>query len=299
MDANYYGLIIGINQYADPQLESLQYAEKDASDLYNILTNSEVGMFPRANVDLLLGNDAIVNDIQQLLVEKVVDRNQNDTVLIYFAGHAISVGEKIYLVPSDLSEAQIEKNKLKYISMSLDSLRENVFRESEAKNIIFILDTCYSGSMLPKERGHRSNWDFQDQILSAFPIMAPVGNQGQMRTIFVSSEPSSPSVEYQDLENGLFTHHILAGLQKGAVDKKTGEVTVDSLLDYVKKNMPEEQKPGQYDHGYGRVVLVRHVKEVFDRDVIKYFSVAEIALQRRFTYNDVLNITTTFCAECV
>jgi EAL domain-containing protein (putative c-di-GMP-specific phosphodiesterase class I) len=179
------------------------------------------------------------------------------------------------LVPSDLSKSQIENNKLKYISLSLDSLRENVFRESKAKNIVFILDTCYSGSILPKERGgtHR---DFQKQILDAFPETIPTGKHNQMRTIFVSSEPLAPSMEYAELKNGLFTHHILTGLRGGSVDRQSGEVTVGALFDYVKKHMPEEQKPGEYVHGYGSVVLVHHPKTTFDQSAIKYFSVSEI-----------------------
>lgn len=276
VDTNYHGLIIGVDQYADPDLESLQYAEKDAHDLYNILTDLEIGMFPRANVDILLGQDATVNNVQQMLMDKVVKRKNTDTVLIYFAGHAISVDEKIYLVPSDLSKSQIENNTLKHISLSLDSLRENVFRESKAKNIVFILDTCYSGSILPKERGgaHR---DFQKQILDAFPETTPTGKHNQMRTIFVSSEPLAPSMEYAELKNGLFTHHILTGLRGGSVDKQSGEVTVGALFDYVKKHMPEEQKPGEYVHGYGSVVLVHHQKPTFDQPANKYFSVSEIA----------------------
>ena len=199
MDITYHGLIIGINQYVDPELESLQYAEKDANDLYNELTGSEIGMFPRANVDLLLGQDARLNDLQIGLIDKVVKRENIDTVLIYFAGHAISVEEKIYLVPSDVSKSQIENNRLKHISISLDSLRENVFRESKAKNIIFILDTCFSGSILPKERGETRR-DFQSRILGTFKENQPPGEHDQYRGIIVSSEPLSPSMENSDLK---------------------------------------------------------------------------------------------------
>jgi uncharacterized caspase-like protein len=283
-DINYYGLIVGVNHYADPELETLQYAEKDASDLYNVLTDPETGKFPRANVDLLLGDDARLNDIQITLIDRVVKRENTDTVLIFFAGHAIAVKEKIYLIPSDISKSQIENNRLKHISISLDSLREDVFNESRAKNIIFILDTCHSGALLPRERGE-SRGDITSRVLKTFPEIHLAGREDETRSIIVSSEPASPSMEYAGFRNGIFTHHLLVGLRGGAVSGESGDVTIEALLDYVKTHVPDVQRPGGYINGHASVVLTHHENINIDKESIKYFSFSEInklAMHPRF-----------------
>ena len=50
-----YAVVIGINDYADPAVPDLRFAESDARAVFDTLTDPAVGRFAKENVNLLLG----------------------------------------------------------------------------------------------------------------------------------------------------------------------------------------------------------------------------------------------------
>ena len=254
MDKTYHALLIGLNKYVG--LNDLSYAEKDAKDLYGVLTDEEIGLFPEKNVTLLIGEDANWQQIRENLEAKVLKRASDDTILVYYAGHSVIVDDKVYLLSTDLSVEQIEQNKLTYSFMSLIGLRDSVLRETKARNVIVILDTCQSGAIISNKRGENLtvqnlNKRFDDVFQNSQLNL----QDNQSRSILVSSPPTSPSMEDVNLENGLFTYCILDGL-KGGVQNTS--VTVDSLIHHVKEHKlltERSQIPGSYSFGYGQVLL--------------------------------------------
>lgn len=281
MEQTYYALLIGINKYSDPDLNDLRYAEKDALDLYNALTNKEFGMFPQENVKLLIGKDANWDVVQHQLQKKVLERASNETILVYYAGHTCVIDEKVYLLCADLSLPKIEQNKLPYNVLSLTGFRDLLMPNCKAKDIIIILDTCQSGTIISKERGTGLNKRIFD-VFQQENIPSPQDNQ--TRSILVSSPPTEPSMEDVQLQNGVFTHCILEGLT-GAIS--SSEVTVDLLSDYVKNHeMLRLQKPGAYIYGYGRVILSKP-KIIANSSQNKIISVDDNFLQKISKYPEL------------
>ncbi len=100
-----FALLIGIDKYHNwPQLN---YAVADAEIMQKLLT--ETLDFPNDNVYMLLDEEATLLNIKKEMNKLKNIANDNDRVLIYFAGHGITVplpkgGEEGYLVPVDGGE---------------------------------------------------------------------------------------------------------------------------------------------------------------------------------------------------
>lgn len=134
----YYGLIIGIENYMDDDLNDLENPIDDAQLLYNVLINDYT--FEAENVDII--KDATFQDISnsfQILSKKVTS---NDNLLIFYAGHGwwdknSSIG---YWLPSDASD---DNNTFWFRNSTL----VDYLKEVKSKHTLLITDACFGGSI--------------------------------------------------------------------------------------------------------------------------------------------------------
>ena len=143
-----WALLIGINNYHNEP--HLNYAVSDAERMYALLT--EKMDFPSNNVFILLDEEATLENIKNEMKKLYENANDRDRVLIYFAGHGIteplpSGGEEGYLVPiegnkHDLSLTALPMSEMKRLSHKV-----------AAKDMLFLMDACYSGLMGVGNRG--------------------------------------------------------------------------------------------------------------------------------------------------
>ena len=99
---NSWALIIGIDKYESVQ--KLNYAVKDAQTMQDILLNTFA--FPSENITLLIDEKANKQSILQSFSNITKNANENDRVVIFFAGHGETYdlpegGEMGYLLPVD------------------------------------------------------------------------------------------------------------------------------------------------------------------------------------------------------
>jgi hypothetical protein len=135
---SFYALLIGINEYNDPQLPNLDHPVKDAESLYNVLVSQY--MFDPQNV-ILLRNvaRADINDALDLLAQKITPE---DNLLIFYAGHGwwdekANIG---YWLPSDA------KHNLKAEWFRNSTLCDYI-KEINSKHTLLITDACFGGSI--------------------------------------------------------------------------------------------------------------------------------------------------------
>jgi EAL domain-containing protein (putative c-di-GMP-specific phosphodiesterase class I) len=248
MNARAFAVLIGINSYTDKTyLPPLRYAEKDCRDFADALADTGGGIFSPNNVKVVLGSEATTRNIETQLHSFVVKQSA-DLVLVYFSGHGFLTGDpqEGYLGTSDVSTTELLKNPNAGLRMRY--LHEEVFLKSSAENIIFILDCCHSGSLVPAHVRTSIT-----QSPSRGLLDAKYYTKG--RIAICSCPPDAVSRESEQLQNGVFTHFLLKGLKGEAVEAATGQVTVDSLLAYVKIHTPPDQTPGRYGHDFGRIIL--------------------------------------------
>jgi WD40 repeat protein len=134
----YYALIIGINEYEDPDIIDLDAPVRDAQNLFDLLTTSYT--FNREDILFLKNpkNHQIIEALDQL--EKVV--TPNDNLLIFYAGHGKwdSKSSRGYWLPSDAM-----------LSSTVNWFRNSTLTEYIAsirsKHTLLIADACFAGSI--------------------------------------------------------------------------------------------------------------------------------------------------------
>src|SRR4030042_7000598 len=83
IQGKYYALIIGINEYQDPNLSNLDYPVKDAESLRNILETRY--LFDEENIIFLVNaTRSEINNALDILARKIT---REDNLLIFYAGH--------------------------------------------------------------------------------------------------------------------------------------------------------------------------------------------------------------------
>jgi hypothetical protein len=134
----YYALLIGVNEYNDPNLPNLDYPIGDAENLYNILVTDYA--FDRENIVLLKNaKRADINIALDNLAQKITTE---DNLLIFYAGHGwwdqkADIG---YWLPADA-------NKSYKTEWFRNSTLCDYIREINSKHTLLITDACFGGSI--------------------------------------------------------------------------------------------------------------------------------------------------------
>ncbi|MEH0154150.1 caspase family protein [Limibacter armeniacum] len=138
----YFALLIGVDEYQDRKIKSLDKPVHDATKLKEILT--KYYLFEESNVTLLTNpTRADMVDALDALAEKV---SFNDNLLIFYAGHGhwVSSGGGSngvgYWLPSDAKK----KSTANWFRNT--TLKEYIGR-IQAKHTLLVSDACFSGGI--------------------------------------------------------------------------------------------------------------------------------------------------------
>jgi hypothetical protein len=134
----FYALLIGINEYNDPNLPNLDYPVGDAENLFNVLTIDY--LFDKENIILLKNaKRADINIALDKIAQKITPE---DNLLIFYAGHGwwdqkADIG---YWLPADASK----EYKTEWFR---NSTLCDYIREINSKHTLLITDACFGGSI--------------------------------------------------------------------------------------------------------------------------------------------------------
>ncbi len=133
-DEKYYALIIGNNDYE--KLEDLDNAVNDAKDLEKVL-REKYGF----ETTLLLNQKS--DETEDAIIDFTQNREKNDNILIYYAGHGqlVKKQKRGYWLPTDSGPKQDSK------WLSNNNIKD-LIGSSDAKHILLIVDSCFSGSLM-------------------------------------------------------------------------------------------------------------------------------------------------------
>jgi len=258
MSKNLHAVIMGFNRVGgyDDELyfPPLQFAEKDAYDLYHILTDKDSCNIPREYVSLIVGKVPSHEDIQDEIYSKInPKRNTVDTILFYYSGYAFSIGDKpeVFLALPNMSMLKIFENPMVALKSALpiSFLGNNFFRgqsSNGAKNKILLLD-CYDCG-----RFHSKAKDNDKTRLSYLTEEHEFNSEDTV--VLVSMHKMITTKEGEELRNGIFTFDLITGLLGTAIGDR-GEVTVNSLIAYLQDTMPSPIQPTRYGTRFPRITL--------------------------------------------
>lgn len=142
-DRKFHALIIGIDNYKDRSVTSLDNPTSDAKELMGIL--SKKYSFAKENITFLQnpGRMEILDEFERLSNSL----GEKDNLLVFYAGHGYwdEKLEQGYWLPSDASMT----SKAQWISNA--TIRDYI-RGINSKHTLLIADACFSGGLL-KSRG--------------------------------------------------------------------------------------------------------------------------------------------------
>ncbi len=214
-------LLVGIDNYDN--VSGLQGCVKDATQMAAALSRHENGD-PNYDCQLYVsgGPDRITRAFLREQISALFDSFDGE-VLLFFAGHGASTTNGGVLVTQDGETGDL--------GVSMDDLL-NQANQSSAKEVLLILDCCYSGNL-----GNPSG------------LQGSLDNRSLLRegvTILAASRPTQTSAEFNG--HGIFTSLVLNALYGGAADV-IGNVSAASIYAFAEQALGAwDQRPLYKSH---------------------------------------------------
>jgi formylglycine-generating enzyme required for sulfatase activity len=211
---NSFAVIIGISKYQHlPKDKWLNYADKDAADLREVLVRS-YGFLPE-NVTVLLNEQAIKANIEAAL-SALADINRlhhDDRILVFFSGHGQTVkrangGDIGFLIPYDanVNLAQID-NPQPYLDTCIKMQQVWDYLDlSPAKHSLLLVDACFGGLLA------------SGKALGARPSPKVVSGllQRPAQQVMTAGTADQEALELTDKGHGAFAYQLLEELRAQA-----------------------------------------------------------------------------------
>jgi uncharacterized caspase-like protein len=230
----YFALVIGIDDYQN--LEKLKTAAGDAKAVAEVL--HEVYGF---QTQLLLNGAATRDEILKELYEyrKTLDKDAN--LLIYYAGHGYNDREagKTYWLPVDAGR----EDNSRWIQS--DNITADL-KAIQARHILVISDSCYSGSM--REVNPQTSRVLRKQM------------EGQSRTL-LSSGRNEPVSDEGSGNHSAFAGPLINALENATVSWFSAQALYEEVQGTVAGNSEQMPSYGRLsnsgDDGYAEFIFSR------------------------------------------
>ena len=213
----FYALIIGNNDYQDPEIPSLDEPASDATKLFNVLTTRYT--FEKSNVTFLK-NATYVQMIQAFddLSNKIT---KNDNLLVFYAGHGWwnelkSLG---FWLPIDAKKT----NTAYWIPNSRIS---DYMSSIKSKHTLLIADACFSGSIF-KTRG----------LIDAKPSINKLYDLPSKKAMTSGTLKEVP-------DKSVFLQYLVQRLNENTEKYISSDILFSSFREAVLNNSPTEPQYG-------------------------------------------------------
>jgi WD40 repeat protein len=205
-------LAVGISNYYAPEWPTVDFAAKDATDFAAALEKIGRTKFERVNVHLLTNFRGSHMAISSSIFKIINEAKPQDTFVLFFAGLASSEFDKeVYKEQFGLRATNGEK-----IS---EVLLKSWLTKIEAQHQLIILE------MKDPQHGYEP---FLKRFAKENDVL-----KGLLKRDIVILANASEGIPILKQKNCFLTHALLEGLAGGAA-LESGELTVNSLVDYAK-----------------------------------------------------------------
>ena len=220
-----WALLIGIENYDDIKIPTLNFAADDAEEFSKILI--EKGRF--SHVILLTDkvSQQLTNikrelptrdNIIRALSDLAKKTRAEDTVVIYYSGHGTVIPDRLsptgtttYIIPKDF-----EYDHPSVKGIRLDDIKRYSYVSPE--RMFLILDSCFSGSASNSIGGTVKTIPYEHNLKGSIDDITKGfenADKGKARIVLSSSLGNQTSLELNRLKHGVFTYYLLDILQQG------------------------------------------------------------------------------------
>lgn len=219
-------IIVGVENYR--RIPKSEFSASDARMFYEYAMRA-LGI-PQSRIKILIDDEADRVGIRHALEAWLpsVVTGPSTEVFVFFSGHGLpsQTGDSLYLLPWDVDRLYLEDTAVsnEMVYSAIQSVR--------ARHALIILDSCYSGTSRTGET----------LLASARPI-AVKAKHGQLPegvTLLSASSPEEISYSSRDLKHGVFSFHLMQGLEGMADQNKDGMITTAEMFDYVRAGVERD-----------------------------------------------------------
>lgn len=221
-----WAVVIGIDDYQNPDVQDLKYAVADARAVARALERRGYQVVTIYNKQATRRN--IESELRSKLPNKV---GPNDRVLVFYAGHGqdqrVPGGKTMgYLLPADS-----DRNDVPATGISMGTVQE-LADALPAKHALFLLDVCFGGIAGVVKRG-------QPPAVTEAYLRQITRERG--RHLITAGEADQEVIEAPQWGHSVFTYFLLKGLDEGLADQDhNGIITVHELYSYMEPRVFSE-----------------------------------------------------------
>ena len=255
-------LMVAIDDYVSVR-SKLKFAVKDAIGLKESLQKYGKGAFGKVNFYEVYNAAGVKPGIVNAFKNVKNNAKLNDTVIVFFSGHGMSVDGKFYFISQNITDArEIEAKSLsdfnqkyqawekfaKQASISSDEISQAI-TQIKAKNKMLIVDSCYSGGgWLSKVNEAKVEEKMEDQKSD----MVKKSNLTGIAMIS-AAQAFQKANENGEIGHGFLTFGLLEAMK---IEKDRGKITAFSVIpeaakkvrdlsiQYQKKQIPFQSTSG-------------------------------------------------------
>lgn len=219
-------VLVGVQDYGDPELAGLRFPVKDARDLGSALEDPLIGDFDR--VVVVEGARATTRQgILDALAIATSDLQRDDTFVLYMSGHGTltldpTEGSRLWFLPSDGHLDRPEQSGLAVAEL------EELVNELPARRRVLILDTCHNGRSDSKSALAGNTAALLEGFRGEPPAPRNLREVSESEARLYAAQYYQPAMEDPALENGVYTHFLLRALTDQA---EAADLDRDGLVD--------------------------------------------------------------------
>jgi len=229
-----WAVVIGVSEYEDAAVPNLRYAHRDAEALRDFLVSESAGLggYDPERVVLLTNEQATFRNIRTALRGFLTSATEDDQIVFYFAGHGVrdpTRPDEYYLLTYDTEFDNLAGTALPMsdVEQALQSLRY--------RDLVLLADACHSGE-IGTQVAFRDAFQYND-INDVFRERFQASRGGEV--VFTAGEGRDLSQEGERWGggHGVFTYHLLRGMEGAADTNGDGLVELGELLEYVREQV--------------------------------------------------------------
>jgi WD40 repeat protein len=236
-----YIVSVGIDQYNAPELPKLENAVNDAKGIIDILASNTKGLFSALKPVALLNEQAGLSKIKQALAQVAKQAKPNDLVVLFLAGHGISIDGRYYFMPHDAKLSGNIKEQIKATALTQKTLSD-LLSALPTSRVAVLIDSCNAGAFAV----------MGSVVQNSSRERAWTGSLAQNTGRFVLAGTSTEQEALDGINgHGVFTSVLLEGLS-GKADQEMGNrdqhINITELLAYTRQRVPEEARKISPEH---------------------------------------------------
>jgi WD40 repeat protein/uncharacterized caspase-like protein len=223
-------LLVGVNQYQDTSIPSLQYSALDCQGLGEALKDATEA-FPAKEARIhhdFASQPPRLQIVRNSWQHIVTSAKPQDTVLFYFSGHGFfdSNSQQVVLCLSDT-----QKERLRETGLGLQELLQWLSRCKASQQLVW-LDACHSGGMTLRGSLGGDRAGLANPTSELVKVLRQKAAKSQGFYALLSCDRTQQSWEFPELGHGVFTYYLMRGLRGEAADAQ-GIIEADALYQYV------------------------------------------------------------------